>query len=514
VARAYRDAAAAARELAQAQARLRAGGGGGGAAGQSGGGYAGMGPNVPIKNMSIFKNAPRLADGTANTSDLGGAGSAPTGGIPAVLHPNEAVVPLAGGGTIPVAMSVSGGGGGGAASPSGAVASQETLRIIELLSDINLEMGKNTTVTHVLATQYVEMTRISHDWYAQIVNKLTGLSAIFEVGFNSMMDAFTSLETAIGSISGGGGGGGFGGGGGGFQGNLGDFQSAASLQEQSNAARESLRGAQKFETGTGGQATSIFTSPQDRATDERAGLLAFEARGALHRAFQNTPGVKIKTQGGRSTYSVPPEIFDQLPLSIRNMPNVKRIGGGFVKPSALASLGMSAAIGSSDSFAHGTANTSDSGMFNRSGGGASGPGGGAMALLHPNEAVIPLDGNRKVPVTLTQPKRGSPSEGGQGTPGPGFLEKMGQEERRMAQKASSLISGRSAQRGDGAGGGGNGLNVFMKVVCSDANSFLENKDQIIQTLASKLNRVKTQFGQKAISGDPTSFLRKKDREGV
>jgi hypothetical protein len=327
-----------------------------------------------------------------------------------------------------------------------------------------------------------------------------------------MMDAFTSLETAIGSISGGGGGGGFGGGS--FSGNLGDFQNAASLQDQSNAARESLRGAQKFETGTGGNATSIFTSPQDRATDERAGLLGFEARGALHRAFQNAPGVKIKTQGGRSTYTVPADLFDQLPLSIRNMPNVKRVGGGFVKPSAIASLGISAGIGSSDSFAHGTANTSASGMFRRSGGGAAGPGGGATAVLHPNEAVIPLDGNRKVPVTLTQPKGGSPGVGGQGTPGPGFLEKMGQEERRMAQKATSLISGRSAQRGDGAGGGGNGLNVFMKVVCSDANSFLENKDQIIQTLASKLNRVKTQFGQKAISGDPTSFLRKKDREGV
>jgi hypothetical protein len=46
---------------------------------------------------SAFVNAPRFAGG--GISD---------GGIPAVLHPNEAVVPLTGGGEIPVANMTTG----------------------------------------------------------------------------------------------------------------------------------------------------------------------------------------------------------------------------------------------------------------------------------------------------------------------------------------------------------------------------------------------------------------------
>jgi hypothetical protein len=48
-----------------------------------------------------FINAPRYADGTGNTS----------GGIPAVLHPNEAVIPLSRNRRVPVEM-----GGGGSIS--------------------------------------------------------------------------------------------------------------------------------------------------------------------------------------------------------------------------------------------------------------------------------------------------------------------------------------------------------------------------------------------------------------
>lgn len=50
--------------------------------------------------LSSFKNAPHYAEGTANTSN----------GIPAVLHPNEAVVPLSRGRKIPVELSGNAGG--------------------------------------------------------------------------------------------------------------------------------------------------------------------------------------------------------------------------------------------------------------------------------------------------------------------------------------------------------------------------------------------------------------------
>jgi hypothetical protein len=138
---------------------------------------------------------------------------------------------------------------------------------------------------------------------------------------------------------------------------------------------------------------------------------------------------------------------------------------------------------------------------------------GALAVLHPNEAVIPLDGNRSVPVTLNSKK--SDQAGGAATPAPSFLAQMGREEKRMAQQAFSILRSSFGQERSGeGGGGGKGVNVFMKIITPDADSFLENKDQIIQTLAGKLNRVKAQFGQKQISGDPTTFLRKKEREGV
>lgn len=52
---------------------------------------------------SSFKNAPHFAKGTANTS-----------GIPAILHDNEAVVPLSGGRKIPVDLGGMSGAGGGA----------------------------------------------------------------------------------------------------------------------------------------------------------------------------------------------------------------------------------------------------------------------------------------------------------------------------------------------------------------------------------------------------------------
>ena len=50
--------------------------------------------------MAAFRGAPSYANGTANTS-----------GIPAILHPSEAVVPLSGGRKIPVDLGDKAGGG-------------------------------------------------------------------------------------------------------------------------------------------------------------------------------------------------------------------------------------------------------------------------------------------------------------------------------------------------------------------------------------------------------------------
>ncbi|MCG7518441.1 phage tail length tape measure family protein [Ruegeria sp. Ofav3-42] len=55
----------------------------------------------PAVSPTVFRHAPQYAEGTANTS-----------GIPAILHPNEAVIPLSKGRKIPVEMPNGGAGGG------------------------------------------------------------------------------------------------------------------------------------------------------------------------------------------------------------------------------------------------------------------------------------------------------------------------------------------------------------------------------------------------------------------
>ena len=69
--------------------------------------YGGLTNNAARSRYNVstaaFANAPAFASGTPNTS----------GGFPAILHPNEAVVPLPDGRTIPVALSGAQGGQGG-----------------------------------------------------------------------------------------------------------------------------------------------------------------------------------------------------------------------------------------------------------------------------------------------------------------------------------------------------------------------------------------------------------------
>jgi len=95
-------------------------GGAGGSGGSGGGGFVGAltsafaaaevgltsSPTAvndgPMVSPSMFRHAPQYAEGTANTS-----------GIPAILHDNEAVVPLSKGRKIPVEMGSAGSAGGG-----------------------------------------------------------------------------------------------------------------------------------------------------------------------------------------------------------------------------------------------------------------------------------------------------------------------------------------------------------------------------------------------------------------
>ncbi len=86
------------------QAQQQSGGGGGG--GQRDGGYSeeNVYKSSSLVGSELLKTAPKFAEGTANTSHhvsrLAG------GGIPSILHPNEAVVPLPKGRKIPVDLNL------------------------------------------------------------------------------------------------------------------------------------------------------------------------------------------------------------------------------------------------------------------------------------------------------------------------------------------------------------------------------------------------------------------------
>lgn len=87
--------------LKAAQAAASAGGGGGDAESGRYGGFSGGLPERTSVSAGAFSSAPHLARGTANTNRL--VSNAVGGrGIPSILHPNEAVVPLPHGRSIPV----------------------------------------------------------------------------------------------------------------------------------------------------------------------------------------------------------------------------------------------------------------------------------------------------------------------------------------------------------------------------------------------------------------------------
>lgn len=89
------------------QKMLMGGGGAGGGIGGvlaglfSEGGYSNSPVSTAVVSPAAFRNAPKFSSGTANTS----------GGMPAILHDNEAVVPLSRGRKIPVEMPNGGGNG-------------------------------------------------------------------------------------------------------------------------------------------------------------------------------------------------------------------------------------------------------------------------------------------------------------------------------------------------------------------------------------------------------------------
>lgn len=433
----------------------------------SGGGISHKGTNNKWRNLpaALWKGAPKLAGGIENTNQILGAG-----GIPAILHPNEAVVPLTGGGSIPIAGDV--GGGAGMQVVAGAISQL-----------ITVNMGTKTEVTRV----------------KEAVNANTAVlkNAIDKVNMTLM--AVSSGVTALrgsglggGSVSSGGssgaGGGTLGLGGGAPSGDIGSagalaggtggsgalFEFAQQANSLSNALSQANDRVQSiydnapyFQYGTGGTGARIMLNPGDRQAYADAQNAASYAASAYMDYLWSNPTLaaayyreKARNAGGalRDRFNAYADIFEsgrRQPLTVNGAANFV---SGF-------------ATGSPNAFKDAS--------------------GGFMAKLHPNEAVIPLPDGRTVPVKL-------PDQ---------LSALMTQMEREYRGSSGTSVVERSRTRAGGSasagGGGGNTIHIQMNIETPDAASFSKSKAQIMQQFKSEFDRVAQRYGSADRREDPT-----------
>lgn len=152
-----------------------------------------------------------------------------------------------------------------------------------------------------------------------------------------------------------------------------------------------------------------------------------------------------------------------------------RFNAGLVSQSELSSIIKQKTPANGKGFATGSPNAWKD---------VTGRGSGFSAILHPDEAVIPLPDGRSVPVNLSD----------------GFLDRLktviGEGDARMARVSSS----RSSRRGEGVT-----INapVNMTVNAKDAASFNASKDQMMRDLQKSMDRAARRVGRSIDIDDPT-----------
>lgn len=394
-------------------AERNSGGGGGSTSAEafSGGGIAGKGSVRKSVPTSAFIGAPHLAGGIANTNSL--TSSLPGGGIPTVLHPNEAVVPLAGGGSIPIA--VSGGGmptSGGGASNTAVSPLSVLLDTFTLMGEIKREVVRVWESVDALMVLTKEQWSNQHLWSQKIVNSIVDLNA------------------NLGRSGGGGSSGGGSSGGGGSN-------SASDFSEFQNELRGLQRGAQDARRNVtavadsqpyiqygvpGGGGFRQYTQQGERAIAD--------ARLERQRADEDVYNYLRENTAFAKTY------FEDA---------IKKAQSQEQRSNLL--LQRKNVLG----FATGTPNAFEDTMR----------GGGFLATLHPDEAVIPLPDGRSVPVKLPD---------------------------RMMEEIRSAGRGGMQRSAGGQPAQGNTYIINMDVKTADAASFRKGQEQIVAELRGKLER--------------------------
>ena len=141
------------------------------------GGISHKGKHKKTVPLSAFSKAPRFADG----------------GIPSILHPDEAVIPLAGG-AVPVTMS----GGGGGMSTGLLVAIGESLRLLHQdFKDTQLLMNNGHTLAHNDAVKTHQYLQMLQDLEVEQTKLISQMISSFEALGIKLLDNLNKLESLI-----------------------------------------------------------------------------------------------------------------------------------------------------------------------------------------------------------------------------------------------------------------------------------------------------------------------------
>lgn len=365
-----------------------------------------------------FTGAPHFADG-------GVTGSAGGSGIPAILHPNEAVIPLKGG-AVPVSISggqranVGGGGGGDAGRALIRFIKAGNLNTSRILDRIQQQTAFQTDHFRKAQTQALRMN--------VTLDKLHVMLR-FDIKFmtDSIVAAIGNIQTSAPASTGG-----FSAGapiGSAFD----NFGLQPEPQVDLAAARTQLDKLIRDRSKSGGSVGVL--SPEFNFNGGRT-----RAPGDVEKAVAQT---NARNQAAIDRENEIGDLQQILGLQ-RDILQVRKtnVTADDFKPRYNINIMP---------FAKGTPNTSkESGLRQ------TGSGGGMLAQLHPNEAVIPLPDGRSVPVTLQ--------------------------------------SG-----GDGGGGTGSApnisVNITMNVDAKDAGSFARSKPQMMQDLTLEIRNAMRSVGE-------------------
>lgn len=467
----FKKAADAADKLAKAQKKI-GGGGGGDFGAQRRGGLAGNRSQTQFAPAGAFTNAPSFQDGTGSTN--GTQASLPGGGIPSILHPNEAVVPLPGGRSIPVSfrgLSAPGSGGGRMD------LSAEKLKV---LRQIKRAITVNTNQINV-------QTKILREESNQVEFLIaTGNEALFSL-VKRMDDIAFEIKQAAAS-----GGGGGGGGGGGFVGTGGSGGVSKDFAAKQVQLLQQQAAALGIHNAGGGQRLggTSFGDPQGNITSKILRLERTPSGGLNISFFREFSSAQLDAQNNfldsqidfAKDFGTESDVLKAIEAKL-----------GFEKELAAFNAKIEAAP--SFSGQTGSPNLSKD------------PTGGFKAVIHPDEAVIPLQDGRTVPVDL--------SNTGLTDSISDVQERLGELDDRMTQMDD--VSGGNAPDSTNFGqlnknmtappvGGGDKnvkINITMNIETPDVESFNKSKSQVLQDMTMEFEKVKKTLGEIPFDEDPT-----------